>query len=998
MSKVSFNFKWFIIIYLISNSILLYSQKSLELQQTPHSFLFINEKQGLNVETINNISQDSIGLLWLCTNKGLYKYDGFRARPVVFENKEINKILSSNIKTIFKDSKGFWWISTFHGLVKYNNYDGKGIIINLNGTKDLYINTVNEDMFGRIWINAFSKSWAHSKSKIYVLNNTNFTDTGCIKEINTFCNEDYQILSNKKNIWVIEYNRILKINPKIFTIEDTIFLKTSKGDLFQSAIYFDNNNSIWISYIDGLLLNYNIKTKTIDKYNIKDITHNSSACIYYIYSKTNDKLWFSIDKEGYWYFDYTKQKFIPFITQSLNKDEIPSYQEGPLFIDRENNYWFGMFRNGLAFTNSNLNCTQSITIKGAPNCSISAIYKASNKHIWIGTDGGGLFEYDSLFNCIKQYTKGTSTLTDNSILTIFEDSKKRLWIGTYIGGLFLYNKTTNNFKNYRYTVGNKNGIVGNDIRAIKEDKKGKLWIVANGTGVSCFDPEKEDFINYTSFNSPWILDLLIDTKGTIWLASSNGISRKTPSSPAFSNSIEEHIRYNFPVNIIKNLCEDNNQTIWIGTDNGMYCYSENGKESKPFEIPFFKGYEIKSITKTNKGELFIATNFGLYKYTIASQNSIRINTSKNTIGEMFVVNSNYFDTINLLLGTSKGLFNIATAIIANQKTEVKPIITDIKLFNNSLFPLENTNGTIASPASLTEINLKYYENNISFEFAYPTFKNIAVDYQFEYMLEGADKQWHKTTSNDVDYPNISPGNYEFKVRVITGNDRSYKRITSIRLIISPPFWKTWWFALFVSIILIIIGLVLIRQRLQRLKKQAFLLEMKVFERTQQILAQKDEIIIQSEKVKDQTDQLKAINDELVKTNLEQTKIYEIASQRNNYNSTQGSLPKSHEEKILENTIAFINEHINDVNLSVVVLSDHAKYSRAQFHRIIKNLTELTPVDLIQTIRLQKAKELVSTGKYTISEVCYLVGFNNPKYFSKRFKEYYSQLPSYFLPK
>jgi AraC-like DNA-binding protein len=85
-------------------------------------------------------------------------------------------------------------------------------------------------------------------------------------------------------------------------------------------------------------------------------------------------------------------------------------------------------------------------------------------------------------------------------------------------------------------------------------------------------------------------------------------------------------------------------------------------------------------------------------------------------------------------------------------------------------------------------------------------------------------------------------------------------------------------------------------------------------------------------------------------------------------------------------------------LSVEILSEQANYSRAQYHRIIKNLTELTPIDLIKTIRLQKAKEMIATGKYSIAEVCYLVGFNNTKYFSKRFKEYYSQLPSDFLPK
>ena len=266
------------------------------------------------------------------------------------------------------------------------------------------------------------------------------------------------------------------------------------------------------------------------------------------------------------------------------------------------------------------------------------------------------------------------------------------------------------------------------------------------------------------------------------------------------------------------------------------------------------------------------------------------------------------------------------------------------------------------------------------------------------MLDGADKQWHKTTSNHIDYPNISPGNYEFKVRVFSGNSVANANYTSIKVIISPPYWKTWWFKLLLSFLLIALTFILIRQRLERLKKQAFLLEQKVFERTQQILAQKDEIILQSEKVKAHADKLQEINSELVKTHSEQTKLFEIVSQMNGDSVSEVSIPKTYEEKILEKTINYINEHINDTDLTVEVLSEHANYSKVQFYRIIKNLTELTPNDIIKTIRLQKAKEMLSTGKYSVSDVCYQVGFNDPKYFRKCFKEYYNLLPSDCIPK
>lgn len=92
----------------------------------------------------------------------------------------------------------------------------------------------------------------------------------------------------------------------------------------------------------------------------------------------------------------------------------------------------------------------------------------------------------------------------------------------------------------------------------------------------------------------------------------------------------------------------------------------------------------------------------------------------------------------------------------------------------------------------------------------------------------------------------------------------------------------------------------------------------------------------------------------------------------------------------------ILENMSDENFSIDGLSDLFAISRSNFHKKIKNITGMTPNDYIKLIRLNKSAQMLSTGKYKINEVCYLVGFNTPSYFSKCFYEQFGKLPKDFV--
>lgn len=109
-----------------------------------------------------------------------------------------------------------------------------------------------------------------------------------------------------------------------------------------------------------------------------------------------------------------------------------------------------------------------------------------------------------------------------------------------------------------------------------------------------------------------------------------------------------------------------------------------------------------------------------------------------------------------------------------------------------------------------------------------------------------------------------------------------------------------------------------------------------------------------------------------------------------------SKDKSENADFIKKLNTFILENMSDEKFSIDNLSSEFAISRTNFQKKIKSITGLTPNDYIKLIRLNKSAELLSTGKYRINEVCFLIGFNTPSYFSKCFYEHFGKLPKDFV--
>jgi DNA-binding response OmpR family regulator len=102
--------------------------------------------------------------------------------------------------------------------------------------------------------------------------------------------------------------------------------------------------------------------------------------------------------------------------------------------------------------------------------------------------------------------------------------------------------------------------------------------------------------------------------------------------------------------------------------------------------------------------------------------------------------------------------------------------------------------------------------------------------------------------------------------------------------------------------------------------------------------------------------------------------------------------------LIEKAIKIMEENISDPEFSVEELSKELGISRGHLYRKLLSLTGKSPIEFIRVIRLQRAAQLLEKSQLTIAEIAYKVGFNNPKFFTKYFKEHYSILPSLYARK
>lgn len=782
----------------------------------------ISVDQGLSQSSVFSICQDKKGFLWFGTLEGLNKYDGynftvFRANQwsehslssstifKIYEDKQANlwigtlggglnkydrhkenfisymnntsdptSLSNNNVRAIFEDSEGRLWIGTNNGLNVLDKKTGKFIRYynnpaNSNSLSNDYVWSIYEDRNHQIWVGTYGG-----------LNKYDRKSDGFVRY--TYTPGQKQGLSNnyiwdifedsKGRFWIGTNNGLNLFDRK--TSKFTVFTKNPADPLSISQnniwkIYEDKNGIIWVGTLGGGLNRivelpegkYGFIKYQYSAYNPSSISHN------YIWSIFEDKsgvMWIGTDI-GLNRYDSRKEKFRlyqndPFSINSLSNNEVTA-----ITGDNSNRIWIGT-RNGLNLYDPQKNTYIRYNSNPKSRNSLStnyirSLYEDKKGILWIGTNGGGLDELDTRNNRFTYHKvgPGDNYISDNNVTAIHEDKSGILWVGT-LSGLNIYDRTKQSFSHYLNDLRDPYSISHNYVYSICEDSRGTLWIGTLGGGLNRFDKKNSRFIRYQA---------------------------GTGNPNSLSN------------NYVWTIMEDNangSDVLWIGTNDGLNKLDlQNNKVTVFKEKDGLTNNVIYGILKDNKDNLWLSTNKGIAKFDLKKKTFRNYTPGDGLQGNQFSGGA-FFKTPKgeMFFGGINGFNGFYPDSIKDNSLVPPIVITDFLIFNKSI-KVDGNSPLSKSITETGEIRLNYSQSVFSFEFAALHYSN-PTENQYAYKLEGFDKDWnYSRTRRFVTYTNLDPGTYVFRV-IGSNNDGVWNKTgASIKIIISPPYWRTWWFIL-----------------------------------------------------------------------------------------------------------------------------------------------------------------------------------------------------------
>ena len=800
-------------------------------QKTTLKFENISVEDGLSSYFVNCICQDSRGFLWIGTKDGLNRYDGFNFIKYHSNSFDDNSLSHNYITALREDkNKNGLWVGTQKGLCYYSYKKEKFTCFlsdstNTNSLCNNEISSISSSDDGNIWIgtkqglNCLAPCFDQETGELDPKGSQfSFFNHNTEKPLSLSGNTiNFVFYDSNGSLWVTYQSGLIDL----LHLNANGLHKVSKLNYSDSPIYniFEGHSgNIWLVGLKAGLVKYEKDkgsfTNVWDE-NLKEKWINA-VCM-----GPKGNLWLGTYKDGLVEIKnngpeksknlFTTYKNSPEDHLTLTDDWIRC-----LFLDASGVLWAGTRRNGIvkiSFHQDFFNY-YSFDSKGSiiPDLQeVNTIIESHNKKIWVGT-ATGLFSYHRDSGEIIPHNKfeNGTLVSPESVFSLCEDMFNNLWIGTYGDGLYKYNLARNEFTHF--SKGSKNYLSSNEITCITPLKNGDLLIGTSKGGI--------DIINSGELNKklpkiePFLPGLLPkhdkftyrrkvvfeDSKGIIWITTVlDGLYKYNPGDNTLKHyPYDEKNPQSISDDHIASICEGNNGVIWIATDKGLNSFNtEKELFTRYYTDQGLPDNTIIGVETDKNGDVWALTRKWLTRLNPATGEIRNFNYYHQVVTGLFSHNRICKTSDGtFFVGTQqKGFFSFIPENIIDYPYSPPVVITDFKVSGSSL-KIEGQKGKNTLNESINHtglIELSHTQNNISFSFSALSFINQHEN-QYACLLEGSQDSWLYLDKNQrsINYFNLLPGTYTFKVKAANYDGVWNDKYTSVKITVSPPWWRTWW--------------------------------------------------------------------------------------------------------------------------------------------------------------------------------------------------------------
>jgi signal transduction histidine kinase/ligand-binding sensor domain-containing protein/DNA-binding response OmpR family regulator len=731
-------------------------------------------------QKITAFAEDAQGHIWVGTFRGLNKYNVHEYHQYFCTDDSLG-LPDNQITHLLRDSKNRFWIATVNGICRYTNQDNfKFIPIEAN---DKNVRQIIEDRKGRIFMNTVSQLYAYDPETEKI--------TCVLPDIDP--NHTFHVqchIDAGNNLWVMTATALYRYDPATLQQKDSIALH---GYPYCSYLH---NNDLWITGNHTIAI-FDTRTRAFKQLPPSIARHPvlRNADINYIHPYGNNGLLLNTAKHGMFYYNPVTgsvtcqgENGFPF--------EMPRFKVSKIFTDSQQNLWIGSVDQGYTvrynykerFNNDNYLRTE------LDKKSVISLSAGRDNKLWISTLMDGIYIYDTKTREIKHIDPelfAQEKQKDIFVNQLMVDDSDAIWMTT----------SNNEVLKGHYTP---NGQLKIEERhqvhlpmSIMQSPDGTIWIGTATVNIYALRPGEKEFSQVKLFEGfTFVPGLTMIDNSQLMVAGFYQPLKKINIGDLTTSLVDiseedQKACIRRSVFIPTALHKDTYGAVWIGSvSNGLMCYYPDTGRMIP--VPGTSCLDISGIEEDLQGNLWISTQYGLSKYDRTTKHFTNYYAADGIGGNQFYDRASCrLPDGTLVFGGTHGLtfFNPIDVPI---KRNIPLLFSDLKIHNQLIRPQQNGQ-TISEHLSYSpDIHLEHDENSFSLSFS-------ALDYSeydrvhYQYHLEGFDNYWIDARNNhEAYYANLPAGEYVFHVK-ITNNDKSIVEAeNSIRIIVYPAPWRTWW--------------------------------------------------------------------------------------------------------------------------------------------------------------------------------------------------------------
>jgi len=790
-------------------------------QQGEYIYDHFNISRGLINDNVFEIFIDSEGFAWIITYNGLQKYNGYEFETYTSRPSVPGTLSSNYVMDMFEDRDGDLVVVLEDGIDMYHKQTDRFTNILSNITfasvrrdERSRLASVVQDRTGSIWATC----------------NNNLVKVDSTKQDFVVYQDDFKgnfvINRDSTILWIITDNSIKRycLQDRMLSIRNLPEIPAPRQVRRLNTIYTDSEGNCWIGTSDGLLLLYEEGYCLVDP---PMHPPRSSAMenagfrmeITAIYEDYRNDLWIASGKDLY-RINKGNGDFQWIHHEVDNPNSILDEQITGIYGNQTGVIWVTYLNEG--FTRINIRTKDFFAYRQKADSrnslggkAVRSVFRDRNGYIWVGLYNNGLDRIDPVSGLISHFKhdpQNRQSVCSNYISSLFLDARRRLWVGSHDNGLCFADDAYAD----RLTFRRPDFLDGSDeIYHIQADSLDRVWF-GTRTGLGLYDHRTDEF--------HWILEghnvqsFLFDGS-RIWIASWNyglcrlDFRRETfpDDIPAFDSTTSVYFRTaagdvdntsGYDEDFLRNcisICQDLENNIWLGTYNlglARVHFKDRQISYDLFDVSRGSpGNAVYGIAADEEGHIWISTENGIGKFDPRSEQFENYYREDGLLSNYFLWKSYYQSPDGMLyFGSMDGLNFFNPSDIRKDPITNRVFITELRIQNQLV-----RNGDILHGDQVLKRHILYQDtlvlNHMNSNFSLKFLATGHVDpdrIQYAHMLEGFDDHWiiDPRGIRNAGYNNLSPGTYQFRVKVSENSSVWPENYLEKTVIILPPWWKT----------------------------------------------------------------------------------------------------------------------------------------------------------------------------------------------------------------